>query len=135
MAALISTPTNIGDLYLIDGPTGKRERITHINGELFSQLNLTEPEMVWYKSFDGKRIQSWVQRPPDFDEGKKYPLILDIHGGPHAAYGYTFDHEIPVAGRARLRRAVPQSARQHELRPGVRQLDSVRTTRATTTRT
>ncbi len=50
--------------------------------------------MIWYKSFDGKRIQAWVQRPPDFQEGKKYPLILNIHGGPHAAYGYTFDHEI-----------------------------------------
>ncbi len=94
VAALISTPLSIGDLYLIDGQTGKRERITDINGELFSQLNLTEPEMLWYKSFDGKRIQSWVQRPPDFVEGRKYPLILDIHGGPHAAYGYTFDHEF-----------------------------------------
>jgi dipeptidyl aminopeptidase/acylaminoacyl peptidase len=35
-----------------------------------------------------------VQRPPDFTPGKKYPLILDIHGGPHSAYGYTFDHEF-----------------------------------------
>ncbi|MGO9242574.1 MAG: S9 family peptidase [Bryobacteraceae bacterium] len=94
VAALISTPTNIGDLYLIDGPTGKRERITDVNAELFSQLNLTDPEMVWYKSFDGRRIQSWVQRPPEFEDGKKYPLILDIHGGPHAAYGFSFDHEI-----------------------------------------
>jgi dipeptidyl aminopeptidase/acylaminoacyl peptidase len=50
--------------------------------------------MIWYKSVDGKRIQAWVQRPPDFQEGKKYPLILNIHGGPHSAYGYTFDHEI-----------------------------------------
>jgi dipeptidyl aminopeptidase/acylaminoacyl peptidase len=57
-------------------------------------LNLTEPETIWYKSFDGRRIQAWVQRPPDFTPGKKYPLILDIHGGPHAAYGYTFDHEF-----------------------------------------
>ena len=70
------------------------KRLTNINQELFSKLNLTEPEMIWYKSFDGKRIQAWVQRPPDFQAGKKYPLILNIHGGPHAAYGYTFDHEI-----------------------------------------
>jgi dipeptidyl aminopeptidase/acylaminoacyl peptidase len=94
VVALISTPVILGDLFLIDGQTGKRERITEINGELFSKLSLTEPEMVWYKGFDGKRIQSWVQRPPDFVEGRKYPLILDIHGGPHAAYGYTFDHEF-----------------------------------------
>ena len=45
-------------------------------------------------SFDGRRVQTWVQKPPDFDPSKKYPLILNIHGGPHAAYGYTFDHEF-----------------------------------------
>jgi dipeptidyl aminopeptidase/acylaminoacyl peptidase len=93
-AVLISTPTNIGDLYLLDGSSGRLDRLTHINDDLFAGLNLTEPEMIWYKSFDGRRIQAWVQRPPDFTPGKKYPLILDIHGGPHSAYGYTFDHEF-----------------------------------------
>jgi dipeptidyl aminopeptidase/acylaminoacyl peptidase len=57
-------------------------------------LNLTEPEEVWYTSFDGKKIQTWVQKPPDFDPNKKYPLILNIHGGPHSAYGFIFDHEF-----------------------------------------
>jgi dipeptidyl aminopeptidase/acylaminoacyl peptidase len=94
VAVLISTPTNIGDLFILDGKSGHSQQITHINGELFAQLNLTEPEMIWYKSFDGRRIQAWVQRPPDFQAGKKYPMILDIHGGPHSAYGYTFDHEF-----------------------------------------
>ena len=93
-AVLISTPTNIGDLFLVDGATGHPRQLTHVNDDLFSKLNLTAPEAIWYKSFDGRRIQAWVQRPPDFQEGKKYPLILDIHGGPHAAYGYTFDHEF-----------------------------------------
>jgi dipeptidyl aminopeptidase/acylaminoacyl peptidase len=94
VAALISTPTNIGDLFIMDGKSGHSQQITHVNGELFAQLNLTEPEMIWYKSFDGRRIQAWVQRPPDFQARKKYPMILDIHGGPHAAYGFTFDHEF-----------------------------------------
>jgi dipeptidyl aminopeptidase/acylaminoacyl peptidase len=94
VAVLISTPTDIGDLFLVDGTSGKMRQITHINGELFARINLTEPEMIWYKSFDGRRIQAWVQRPPDFQPGKKYPMILDIHGGPHSAYGYTFDHEF-----------------------------------------
>jgi len=94
VAALISTPVNIGDLFLMDPGSGRMQQATHINAELFSKLNLTEPEMIWYKSFDGRRIQAWVERPPDFQEGKKYPMILDIHGGPHSAYGYTFDHEF-----------------------------------------
>lgn len=93
-ALVISTPTNIGDLYVADVASHELRRLTKVNDELLSKVNLTEPEMIWYKSFDGKRIQAWVQRPPDFQEGKKYPMILNIHGGPHAAYGYTFDHEI-----------------------------------------
>jgi dipeptidyl aminopeptidase/acylaminoacyl peptidase len=93
-AVLISTPTNIGDLFLLDSANGSLQQVTHVNDDLFSKLNMTAPETIWYKSFDGRRIQAWVQRPPDFQEGKKYPLILDIHGGPHAAYGYTFDHEF-----------------------------------------
>jgi dipeptidyl aminopeptidase/acylaminoacyl peptidase len=91
--AVISTPTNIGDLFVIDR-SGAQKQITHINEKLFSQLNLTEPEEIWYTSFDGKKVEAWIQKPPDFDPSKKYPLILNIHGGPHTAYGYVFDHEF-----------------------------------------
>ncbi|HEX7286439.1 MAG TPA: S9 family peptidase [Candidatus Angelobacter sp.] len=90
---LISTPTSIGDLFVVDRG-GAPKQITRINDKLFSQLNLTAPEEVWYSSFDGRRIQGWLQKPPDFDANKKYPFILNIHGGPHAAYGWVFDHEI-----------------------------------------
>jgi dipeptidyl aminopeptidase/acylaminoacyl peptidase len=96
---VISTPTNIGDLFWIDRASGSAgagapRQLTHINDKLFSQLNLTEPEEIWYTSFDGKKIHAWIQKPPDFDPSKKYPLILNIHGGPHAAYGFVFDHEF-----------------------------------------
>jgi dipeptidyl aminopeptidase/acylaminoacyl peptidase len=92
IAAVISTPTNIGDVFSFDGKALKQ--LTHVNDKLFSQIKISEPEMIWSTSFDGKKIQSWIQRPPDYDPAKKYPLILNIHGGPHAAYGYTFDHEF-----------------------------------------
>ena len=90
----VSTATRIGDLFAIDSPGGESRELTHINNELFSKLNLTEPEEIHYKTFDGKLIQAWVQKPPDFNPAKKYPLILNIHGGPHAAYGYIFEHEF-----------------------------------------
>jgi dipeptidyl aminopeptidase/acylaminoacyl peptidase len=90
----ISTPTVIGDLYLMERPGSNPKLLTHLNDDLFSRLNLTEPEEIWYQSFDGKRIQAWAQKPPNFDPNKKYPLILNIHGGPHAAYGFIFDHEF-----------------------------------------
>ena len=91
---LISTPTRIGDLYWLDKPGAQPKQLTHINDELFSKLNLTQPEEIWYTSFDGKKIQTWVQKPPDFNPSKKYPMILNIHDGPHSAYGYIFDHEF-----------------------------------------
>jgi dipeptidyl aminopeptidase/acylaminoacyl peptidase len=93
-AYVLSTPTRIGDLFWLDKAGATPKQLTNLNNDLFSRLNLTEPEEIWYQSFDGKRIQAWVQKPPDFDANKKYPLILNIHGGPHAAYGFIFDHEF-----------------------------------------
>jgi dipeptidyl aminopeptidase/acylaminoacyl peptidase len=93
-AMVISTPTVIGDLYAFDVSNTKPRRLTGLNDELFSGLDLTAPEEIEYASFDGKKIAAWVQKPPGFDPAKKYPLILNIHGGPHAAYGYAFDHEF-----------------------------------------
>jgi len=99
--ALVSTPVMIGDLFTVsmhenqsDSQEGAQTRITDANKTLWSQLNLTAPEEINYSSFDGLPIQGWIQKPPDFDPKKKYPLILNIHGGPHAAYGWVFDHEF-----------------------------------------
>ncbi|HJZ69678.1 MAG TPA: S9 family peptidase [Blastocatellia bacterium] len=94
MALLLSTSTSIGELFLLDTASGKVTQLTRVNDELFSQLNLTDPEEIWYTSFDGKKIQAWIQKPPNFDPSKKYPFILEIHGGPHAAYGFNFTHEF-----------------------------------------
>ena len=93
IAVEISTPTMINDLFFVEGD-GKQTRLTNVNEKLFTDLNLTMPEEIWYTSFDGKKIEGWVQKPPDFDPHKKYPLILNIHGGPHTAYGYVFFHEM-----------------------------------------
>ncbi len=89
----VSTPTMIDELFVLN-QDGTQRQITNLNQALFSELNLTTPEEMWYTSFDGKKIQAWIQKPPDFDPSKKYPLILNIHGGPHAAYGWVFDHEF-----------------------------------------
>ena len=93
IVALVSSPVMIGDLFAVTSD-GTQTRITDFNRKLWSQLNLTAPEEINYTSFDGKRIQGWIQKPPDFAPQKKYPLILNIHGGPHAAYGWVFDHEF-----------------------------------------
>ncbi|MCU1249742.1 MAG: WD40-like beta Propeller containing protein, partial [Edaphobacter sp.] len=101
MLALISTPVNIGDLFSVATDGSKQQtQLTDVNKELFSKLNLTMPEDMQVvptanaKDIAGSKIESFVQLPPDFDKGKKSPLILNIHGGPHSAYGWVFDHEM-----------------------------------------
>lgn len=94
LVALISNTVTLGDLNTVDVATGKASRLTSFNEALFAGLELTPAEDVWYTSFDGKKIHTLVQKPPHFDPAKKYPLILNIHGGPHSAYGHTFFHEM-----------------------------------------
>jgi len=100
IAMTISTETNIGDLSMIDVPSAGRSgprQITHVNEALFKDIRQSEAEEIWYRTFDGKQVQGWILKPPDFDSrdaSRKYPLILEIHGGPHSAYGNTYTHEF-----------------------------------------
>jgi len=96
IAATLSTQTNIGDLFVFGGAERieRGRQITHVNDDLFKDIRQSEPEEIWYKTFDGKNVQGWILKPPDFDASRKYPLILEIHGGPHAAYGNTYTHEF-----------------------------------------
>jgi len=67
---LVSTPVNIGDLYVVDANSRATPRqITHVNEALFNTLTLSTPEEFWYKSFDGKDIQGWILKPPDNSNG------------------------------------------------------------------
>jgi dipeptidyl aminopeptidase/acylaminoacyl peptidase len=94
-ATVRSTATVIGDLEVVGGTAGAAaKKLTSFNDDLQTQSTMTEPEEIWYPSFDGRKIQGWILKPPSFDRSKKYPLILEIHGGPHAAYGNTFTHEF-----------------------------------------
>jgi dipeptidyl aminopeptidase/acylaminoacyl peptidase len=61
------------------------------NKTVLAEVELGELEEIWYDSVDDYRIQGWIVKPPDFDPAKKYPLILRIHGGPHAMYSVGFD--------------------------------------------
>jgi dipeptidyl aminopeptidase/acylaminoacyl peptidase len=96
IAAVRSTGTEINDLFVIDtaGSASTAKQITRVNEALLNTIKLSEPEEVSWTSFDGRKIQGWVQHPPDFDKSKSYPFVLQIHGGPHSAYGNVFTHEF-----------------------------------------
>ncbi len=93
-ALAIGDATHIGDIYVLDAKTRKLTRLTSVNDALFSELQLPQSEEFWYTSFDGRKINGWIVKPVGFEAGKKYPLIVEIHGGPHTAYGHIFYHEM-----------------------------------------
>ena len=95
-AVTIGDAAHIGDLYSLDAASHTLVQLTHVNDALWSGLRVPAPERIVYRSFDGTPIEAWVYKPADFTAGKRYPLILNIHGGPHAAYGETFFHEAAV---------------------------------------
>ncbi len=82
---------------------GKRSAtlLTDLNGDVLDHKTLAKPEMLTVKSsVDGRELQAWVVTPPDFDPTKKYPMILEIHGGPHTAYGPMFSAEVQLFAAA-----------------------------------
>jgi dipeptidyl aminopeptidase/acylaminoacyl peptidase len=75
--------------------------LTRLNDDLLGHRRLGSVKEITYKSsFDGQEIQGWYITPPDFDPAKKYPLILEIHGGPHLAYGPYFSAELQIMAAA-----------------------------------
>jgi len=82
------------------GRRGER-LLTALNDDLLNNRTLgIVTEIVYESSFDGTEIQGWYMTPPDFKEGEQYPLILEIHGGPHAAYGPYFSAEMQLMASA-----------------------------------
>ena len=71
--------------------------ITNLNEDLLSRRVLGKTEEVWYtSSFDGRKIQGWLVKPPFYDSRKKYPLLVENHGGPILNYGDRFTSEIQL---------------------------------------
>ena len=88
---VISDAHEPGDIHRFDlDEPGAATRITHVNEDVLGHVRLGEVEEIWYDS-DPFRIQGWIVKPPDFDPSRRYPLMLVIHGGPHAMYNGGFN--------------------------------------------
>jgi dipeptidyl aminopeptidase/acylaminoacyl peptidase len=95
-AVILSSPTQPQELYILQENNGA---ITTTQKTCFSKAFLEEvavavPEAVSVSNGEGGEVQGWILRPSDASADKKYPLVLYIHGGPHAQYGNTFFHEL-----------------------------------------
>ncbi len=92
----ISTSQHPGDLYWINLHTGEQKRITFVNDEILMDIELVEAESLTFKAKDGLDIHGWIMKPSGLQAGQKIPLVLEIHGGPHAMYANTYFHEFQM---------------------------------------
>jgi dipeptidyl aminopeptidase/acylaminoacyl peptidase len=87
---------HLDDLYVADLTGGNERKLTNLNQALWKQLQLADVERFNYKSADDWTIDGFLVKPINWEEGKKYPLILSIHGGPAGQYGVDWYHEFQV---------------------------------------
>jgi dipeptidyl aminopeptidase/acylaminoacyl peptidase len=94
-------PDAPGDLAIVAKGESQPVQITRVNDDLLADRTLGQVEEIWYRSSkDQRKVQGWIIKPPGFDSSKKYPLILEIHGGPFANYGDRFDVEKQLMAAA-----------------------------------
>jgi dipeptidyl aminopeptidase/acylaminoacyl peptidase len=98
-----STPVRPNDVVTFTvpktGTTSTFAQLTSVNDDVLTGKELAQTEEIWYTSKDGLKIQGWIVKPPSFDASKKYPLILEIHGGPQSMYnvGFNFSRQDHAA--------------------------------------
>jgi dipeptidyl aminopeptidase/acylaminoacyl peptidase len=85
-----TTPVSPAELYC------REQRLTEITRPFTDRCELAEPERFTAVSADGTDVEAWVMRPLGFDPGRRYPVLLNVHGGPFAQYGNTFFDEFQV---------------------------------------
>ena len=93
-------PEHPAEVWVGGGESATRP-VTGLNLDVLPHRQLGAVEEVWWESsFDGWQVQGWVVTPPDFDPSRKYPLLLEIHGGPIASYGDRFSGEVQLYAAA-----------------------------------
>ena len=101
LAFTYSRPDVPSDIAVMNRSQDEARILTSVNADILAARTLGQVEEIWYpSSHDGRQIQGWIVTPPDFDPSRRYPMILEIHGGPFANYGDRFDFEKQMmAGR------------------------------------
>ncbi|AZB44282.1 S9 family peptidase [Bacillus sp. FJAT-42376] len=92
----ISTPVSPSELFEVNFQTGEIHQLTRLNQSWLEEVTVSEPEPIETEAEDGWTIHGWLMKPAAMEDGKKYPLILEIHGGPHMMYANTYFHEFQV---------------------------------------
>lgn len=97
LALLVADATRPQEIFIASTSAPETlHRLTDFNAALFAELDLSSPEYMPYQGADGWPMDGWILKPHDFDPAKQYPLVVEIHGGPHTQYGYGFFHEMQL---------------------------------------
>lgn len=98
IACLYGDATHLEEVAIIDlDQVDHAPRVlTAVNKALTDEIAVVEPEEIWLESEGGIKVQAWVIKPVGYLEPKRYPAVLEIHGGPHAQYGWAFFHEFQL---------------------------------------
>lgn len=101
LAFNFTSPSHPADVAVIGRRSDEPRRLTRLNDDLLRYRDLASIESIWLaSSHDERRIQAWIAKPPGFDSEERYPLVLEIHGGPFANYGPRFSSEVQLYAAA-----------------------------------
>jgi dipeptidyl aminopeptidase/acylaminoacyl peptidase len=87
LAYVIAEPADPSELYVADNDGDDERRVTDLNTGWLAEVQLQPHNGFWYDSFDGQRVQGWLIEPVGYQRGRRYPLAVEIHGGPHVMWG------------------------------------------------
>jgi dipeptidyl aminopeptidase/acylaminoacyl peptidase len=87
MAYVVDEVTRPAELHIARGDGSQEQKATSFNDALLAEVDLVTPERLTWKVKDGTTIEGWLMKPVGYTPGRKYPMVLKIHGGPHGAYG------------------------------------------------
>ncbi|MCP3905223.1 MAG: S9 family peptidase [Planctomycetes bacterium] len=104
LAFTVASATKLPEVHVGErsGATVRTRAVTNLNGPLLREVTCAPISSVWVRTADGTKVQTWAMFPPGHRKGsrKKYPAVLEIHGGPHGQYGVGFFHEFQVLAAA-----------------------------------
>ena len=96
-----TTSYHPSELAVVQKGTKNEQLVSRLNKDILDYRNLGKVEEIWYKStIDNNKIQGWIVKPPHFDATKKYPIIVENHGGPISNYGDRFSPEMQLYAAA-----------------------------------
>jgi dipeptidyl aminopeptidase/acylaminoacyl peptidase len=94
MAFGLTDPLRPREVFTLEPASGEPRALTRFNAPVVERLQMSEPQTITFKSFDGTPVEGWFY--PPLRSGVRTPMVLSIHGGPHGMYGYAFSAAFQV---------------------------------------